>query len=140
MDSTNGDLRNRISPIPLRSIQIPNTMNPSMNMDISFFTACRFPSIPRPTTLIKRRSGDRSTAFIVAFAARIVGGRKECQNMAPFWTLHSIESKKAIVGGDQHGSGTEVIESTAGLNSQCHRLTGISETSARVHILNLWHP
>jgi hypothetical protein len=61
----------------------------------------------------------------------IVGGRKECERLVSSRASHSIECEKTIIGGDEHGGHTQVIEPSSGLNRHGHGFSRINQIAGR---------
>src|SRR5262245_59101476 len=129
VDPTNRNPRHWVPPIPILSHKIPDAVNPRMDMDVAL--GPRSAGIKSFSGTHRGRAWNIGTQFIVGFAARVVGRRKQGKRLIPSGTLYSIEGKKTVVGGNQHGSHTDVVELTTGCHSDRRRVPG-RERSTRV--------
>src|SRR5262245_2186655 len=107
-DLANRNPRHRIQPISVRSHKVPNAMNPCVDMDVSL--GSRSAGIKSFSSTHCWRARDVGTQFIVRFGTRVIGWRKQQQCIVPFGAVHSIDGKKTVVGGNQHGRHTDVVE------------------------------
>src|SRR5262249_21712128 len=130
VNSPHLDQGDGVAPIPYTGVQVADSVDAGMDVDVSF-AAPWLPASSRPPALGEVRSGNAGAQLVVALAPGVVGWREVRERRLSLRRRHAVEGEEGVVGRDEHGGDADMISAAHSVHNDCLRLTGADESSGR---------